>query len=326
MFTNNLYERVLIDPAEKRGADQLLVVSGYASALHAFDHLQQLNELECPVRVELIVGMTRRGAVNEKEHAGFTQLCTAGTDNFQLTCSYVFAGFPVHSKVYVWLKKGKSVVAYLGSVNYTASGFKPKNRETCAEIDPKLALEYFHLIERDSCDCLSEQANQLILQFKDIPNQKRHASRRTEIAFRNTYTDFEDSSTVTLSLLAKDNEIPKISGINWGQRSGRNPNQAYLAIPAKIYRESNFFPARKEHFFVLTDDNEIFVFARAQDNGKALHTPQDNSLLGRYLRDRLGVESGQFVTKHHLEQYGRTDITFTKVDDKNYLMDFSVYS
>ena len=77
-----------------RGADQLLVVSGYASALHAFDHLQQLNELDCPVRVELIVGMTRRGAVNEKEHAGFTQLCTAGTDNFQLTCSYVFRGIP----------------------------------------------------------------------------------------------------------------------------------------------------------------------------------------------------------------------------------------
>jgi hypothetical protein len=36
-------------------------------------------------------------------------------------------------------------------------------------------------------------------------------------------------------------QVPKSSGLNWGQRPGREQNQAYLSIPAYI-QKSFFFP------------------------------------------------------------------------------------
>ena len=75
---------------------------------------------------------------------------------------------------------------------------------------------------------------------------------------------------------------------------------------------------------VLTDDGFPFVFVVAQGKkGKALQTTQNNSLLGEYIRTRMGLPSGEFIEREHLEDYGRTDVTFTKIDEETYLMDFS---
>ena len=63
---------------------------------------------------------------------------------------------------------------------------------------------------------------------------------------------------------------------------------------------------------------------RAQDNGKAIETYGNNSQLGLYFRKRLGLPSGAFVTLIDLKKYGRTDVTFYKIDDENFFMDFSV--
>lgn len=56
---------------------------------------------------------------------------------------------------------------------------------------------------------------------------------------------------------------------------------------------------------------------------KAITTPSNNSLLGEYFRNRLGVPNGAPVTKNDLLQYGRTDVTFYKIDDEQFYMDFS---
>ena len=133
-----------------------------------------------------------------------------------------------------------------------------------------------------------------------------------------------DLESVTLTLLdSRTQETPMRSGINWGQRPeyNRNRNQAYINIPAKIGC-SGFFPDRFEQFTVLTDDGDSFIFVRAQDGGKGLETTQDNSLIGAYLRTRLGVGSGEYLTRHHLVEYGRTDVTFKKIDPETYLLDF----
>jgi len=62
---------------------------------------------------------------------------------------------------------------------------------------------------------------------------------------------------------------------------------------------------------------------RAQDGGKGLETTYNNSEIGEYLRARLNLNSGEYVTRQHLNAYGRTDVTFTKIDDETYFMDFS---
>lgn len=128
-------------------------------------------------------------------------------------------------------------------------------------------------------------------------------------------------SKIKVDLLDKNGE-PQY-GLNWGQRIGREPNQAYIQLPIEIYR-SDFFPKKPEHFNVRTDDGKDIIFTRAQktDEGTALQTPEDNSLFGRYLRTRMGIPLGDEITKEAILSYGCKEITFFKVGNQ-YFMDFS---
>ncbi|MBD5428099.1 MAG: AAA domain-containing protein [Treponema sp.] len=116
-------------------------------------------------------------------------------------------------------------------------------------------------------------------------------------------------------------------GLNWGQREGRDPDQAYLQLTPEVYR-SNFFPVKKNYFVAETDDGETLIFNRGQkgEDGCALETPDDNAKLGRYLRKRLGVSYGKKIEKEDIENYGRSSIIFYKIDDMHYKFDFSKYS
>ena len=52
------------------------------------------------------------------------------------------------------------------------------------------------------------------------------------------------------------------------------------------------------------------------ENDKAITTPLSNAQLGEYLRNRIGVPNGAYVWKQDLLNYGRTDVTFYKLDDE----------
>ena len=74
----------------------------------------------------------------------------------------------------------------------------------------------------------------------------------------------------------------------------------------------------------MTDDHRQLLLRVEQAGNKAITTPLSNALLGEYFRNRLGVAEGAKVTKGDLERYGRTDVTFTKIEDELFYMDFSV--
>ena len=117
-------------------------------------------------------------------------------------------------------------------------------------------------------------------------------------------------------------EVHKAAGINWGQRAGRNPDQAYIPVP-KTVSNSGFFPSRGQHFQIVTDDGDSFMATVAQDGEKAIEIPKDNALLGLYFRNRLGLPSGSFVSTQDLLQYGSNGVKFTRVSPDLYLLDFS---
>lgn len=128
---------------------------------------------------------------------------------------------------------------------------------------------------------------------------------------------------VQVSFLDKNGEVQY--GLNWGQRDNRDPNQAYLQLTPEIYR-GDFFPPKGKYFIVNTDDNETIIFNRAQkDLGCALQTPENNALLGLYIRRRLGVLPGQEITKQNIEESGISYFTFTKIDNMHYQLNFGEY-
>jgi len=191
------------------------------------------------------------------------------------------------------------------------------------ECDPNAALEYFNLIEPNTAYCNHAEIEDKIL---IVPSHQILDAEETPIVS----VRGAGVQNLTLSLLARGGETGTKSGLNWGQRDGREPNQAYIPLPAEGAR-SGFFPLEgnpngkhNPHFSVLTDDGVNLILRVEQQNNKAITTPLNNSLIGEYFRNRIGAANGAYVTRQDLERYGRTDVTFYKLDDEQYFMDFSV--
>lgn len=308
--------KVLLDPI-RRGANKLIIISGYVSHNMASWHMKRINEESLPpVKISLIAGMYPIEGVNVDLHEGLKDLVNFRDDHYSsFECKYIYQGVPVHSKVYLWMKDDEPFIAFAGSANYTRNGFGKLQREYVVECDPVEAYAFYQDIESDSIVCNHSEVEEYIKFYKDQKiSQVEHDIKHSTL------------EKVTLSLLTSRGDVGHGSGINWGiRRNGtkREPNQAYISVPVEIAR-SGFFPLDNTHFSAITDDQKQLILRIEQANDKALTTPLNNSLLGEYLRNRIGVANGAFVTKADLERYGRTDVTFYKIDDEQFFMDFSV--
>ena len=309
IFDSDLYDRVLIEPGQSNPVDKLTIVSGYATASMLSRHYDDLNLIDFFPRIDLVIGMTPSDGISVIQHKAFKKLQESKN---RISCRYLIGNYSVHSKVYVWSRKNQPVIAYAGSANYTQSGFLRGDRiETMARVDPNSALSFCQRIRRKTLLCLSDAIDKSIALHVPKGTLSKSIVRANRL------------ESVVLPLIEKKSgETPAKSGLNWGQRPQREPNQAYIPIPSRIYK-SGFFPPIGDFFVTQTDDGETLILARAQERGKALHTPHDNSIIGRYFRRRLGVPIGERVHRSHLDKYGRTDVKITKTDDETYFLDFS---
>jgi hypothetical protein len=305
MLTTDLYGDALIRPADQ--ADQLFIVSGYASAAFARRHLQDLaKKKRCP-EVNLIIGMPHR----TNDHLAFLKLHEDFKDRFK---AYYLKDNPqVHCKMYAWFGEPDQKQGFAGSANYTQYGFLDENQQKnqLSDEDPLLIRNFFYdLLPR--CVPLPE-----------APVPRPVLPGPTEDVPPGGVHWVVPDKVVRISFLDRRGDVPKRSGVNWGQRPNREPDQAYLSLK-KDSRKQGFLPPRAMRFTLITDDDQTFDCVRAQDGDKAIETPDDNSLLGIYLRERWGVERGALVTLGHLNRYGRPDYTLIKLDDETFMLDLSV--
>lgn len=328
MIIENLFDEILIEPV-KQGCNELLIASGYATSAMAFHHLNALREAGFnDVRVNLIIGMSPVDGISLSNHKGFQQIVKDDfNDKFQ--CSYRFKSPPFHTKLYIWKKNNELYKSFLGSANYTQTAFNTrKQKEALTNCSNESALDYFNELISDSIYCTHPDSENLLQIYNDR-YYRRRARELTETQSDNvaevSHTGLSLLETITVPLLDKFGKIQDRGGLNWGQRPGREPNQAYIQLRPNVYK-SNFFPIISTHFTIFTDDHKSLICTRAQKNvmGTAIETPHNNSLLGEYFRRRLGLPNGAFVNEKDLSNYGRTDVTFHKIDDENYYMDFSV--
>lgn len=323
MLSEDLYNEVLLEPA-KKGCNKLLIISGYATAAMAFRHLNDLKKINPKIEVNLIVGMCAQDGLSKSNHRGFQKLMDEDFSGL-FTVSYVPKCPPVHSKAYIWLKDDMLSQAYVGSANYTQTAFDTQ-RELLSECPPKEAYDYFQSFDDQTIYANHPDAENMVTIYKDqtynrLVKQKKLVEDRLPATPDGVV--LEGLPFERLTLLDDNGVVPERSGLNWGQRTGREPNQAYIKVPATIYK-TDFFPVKGEHFTVYTDNDKVLICTRAQEEyGKAIETPHDNSILGKYFRDRLGIPLGSKVERADLDRYGRTDVGFYKIDDETYYMDFS---
>lgn len=319
MLIEDFREQVLFEPL-RQGLNNLLVVAGYGSSITALQHLTGGSESKFPAipsggSLRLVLGMYARDGISTAEHDLFREL-VARHNNFD--CRYIQSSIPVHSKCYVWSDDASPQLAFIGSANYSKSATSATTRELMTQVDPLELMNYSEAIYASAIPC---SAVTTLKVRSDAPSPQE-----VEIKKGIPAGILERCPCVGLPLTVRGQglEVPTRSGLNWGQRpeEHREPNQAYLSVPSEI-NASGFFPARGEYFRLLTDDGETFIVSRRQDNGKALHTP-DNSELGIYFRDRLRIERGSMVTITDLRRYGRIDVSVYYIGDDTYYMDFHV--
>ena len=310
IITGDLFDEILLKPSTSSQGGNLLIVSGYGTASMADQHMEKLSELRKNVSIKLILGMTRKDGIARAQHIALCNLSQNGAHGLSFNCRYVVHENAIHAKTYLWVDStGESKIAFCGSANYTLTGFGGNQTEAMVQTHPHEIKNLFDFAYKASVNCVDSEELNLVKLTETGTNQKA--------------TKIESRQEVNLSLLStRTGETHEKAGLNWGHRLRRNRDQAYIPIPMKIQR-SNFFPALGDRFTVSTDDNHSFICVTAQEEGKAIQTTQDNSLLGKYFRERMGLRSGQYVNRSDLDRYGRTDVTFVKIDDETYFMDFS---
>lgn len=322
MLVSDITNKILFEPVNT-GVNELYIVSGYATPTMLSWYIKNLyHKTRVPISIRLIVGMTPFDGVSESVHDGFVQLVqmTLPQEIGRLECSYIFDEPSVHSNLFIWAKDGNPFIAFAGSANFVQSSFVGRHRqEVMLECDPNEALGCFQsLIDRSIYVNHAEIEEYIIIKpAHPILDQENNLVEGVQALADQGY------QTVTLSLITRTGEPGSRSGLNWGQRPGREPNEAYIPLPSRISK-SGFFPLEKRHFTAITDDRHQLILRIEQQNNKAITTPARNSDLGEYFRNRLGLANGAYVDRDALEAYGRTDVMFVKLDEETYYMDFSV--
>lgn len=322
VILSNLADAVLFDPLS-RDVNELYIVTGYAAPNMLSWYLKNLyHRTRTPLSIRLIVGMVPYDGVSVSIHEGFLQLIRSekpqGID--LLECSYIYDAPAVNSNIFIWAKNGLPVRAYAGSAHFVQRSFVGNHRqEVMLDCDPCEAMDvYQSLIGR------SIYANHAEIEEYIVINPSHPVlDRENNLVEGVDALEQQGYPTIHLSLVTKTGEPGVRSGLNWGQRPHRNPNEAYISLPSQIAK-SGFFPLGKQHFTAITDDRHQLILRVEQQNDKAITTPARNSDLGEYFRNRLGLANGEFVTRAALDAYGRTDVSFVKLDEETYYMDFSI--
>lgn len=316
LFTEDL-EELIFHRHEIHDTDELIILSGYLGP----NPVAKLEKL--PFHSTVIYGMYGSEGIKPSLHQSLINI-QQNVENLNI----FYSQLPVHSKCYAWRKKGEIIHALVGSANFSTNGLTTPFREVLAEttFDTFRPLNsYIKHVINNSISCL------------EIGNE-RVVEKLINLEYCN------------MTLLGRDNEVQNAAGLNWGQNPNNHttPNDAYIPIRTFHIKDyPHLFPPKQLNLIqnnnrgriqrhndsieIIWDDGITMegLFEGSQPIDDVIYPKQISSFpiksqLGEYIRNRIGVPLGQPVRRHHLERYGRTDITVSLLAEGVYKFDFSV--
>lgn len=323
--------------------DELLIISGYLGPAP----IERLNELS-DMNITVIGGMYANGI----DARLLTSLETIKNTNPNLKILY--SQQEIHSKIYIWKKEDKVLSALIGSANFSSNGLRTDFRESLADatrdtFEP--LKEYSKYILEHATETPSLKASQAIINY----NEDNTIHHMVEVVPERLYT-------VDIPLYSENTSrgkyVPERSGLNWCFSNGHVAiGDAYIRIPKNIiqmetelikpfdssYTSTTLRRRNSDSIELIWDDGFVMEaslegiqtyqnknYPKQLASYKA-QTPYLNgerisvkSILGRYLRKRLGIGLTDLVTMEVLEAYGRTTITLSLIEEGVYYADFSV--
>ena len=327
MFITHDLEQHIIKDIYNSGYRVLNILSGSVSPILVTKILDELTELN----LKIFVGMVSQDGISEFTHLAFQHLVGRYEDRLEI--HYHIAKPGQHSNVFYWedpLLLGLEKKIFVGSATFTLNGFYHRS-EILVEHDGNVEQIFNHL---NLINCKSENVSDevKIHHDREIELLVSYEGERLDIFSLTEGGELEGYyESINIPLTIRGGETPPKSGINWGHngRNGlrqptRTGNEAYLSISKQVHRENpHFLPERREKLLVLTDDGEMFICKVAQEERKAIETYDNNSILGAYIRQRIGVASGAFVETRDLMRYGRDSVKLTKIHEGLYFLNFA---
>lgn len=314
LYSDSIVKPLFLDPITSLGANKLCILAEHASPNMASWLLKTYEEKKIyNISIELIIGDTLNLGIDVNSHEAFKELHGNRYSKKwgYFSCSYLYMPPEFSGACFIWLKDEYPVKAFSSNFAFTQQSLLRKGQNKLIEqSENSLYNEYVSIINR-TIFCNHAEVEDYIIIHSPNSSLNNQASIPIE-------------QSVTLSFITRTGETGEKSGLNWGQRKNRNKNEAYIPLPSKIAK-SGFFPLNKQHFLVVTDDHHTLQLRVEQQNDKAITTPASNALLGEYFRNRLGLANGAYIHAGDLNNYGRSDVTFIKIDDEHYYMDFSSF-
>lgn len=337
MLYNQNLDKIIFTKEQLITCDELVILSGYVgpNPIHSLQGQR--------VKSTVIYGMYGAEGIQQSLHEALI-----AEDAISSKVNILYSTIPVHSKCYIWKNKGEIVSALIGSANFSINGLTTPNKEVLADAtsDTFSPLgDYLKLILSKSIKCSDAIAKR---------NKKKIITVSEDAASK----DYDkDVCSMPLYITEKDGTkvVPSKSGLNWGlaslSGSHVNINDAYIAISADLLEYyPELFPQKLEsptskvgrqnhrhndNIEILWDDGTRMLgllegsITKKINNQEILYPKQissvpKKSLLGKYIRSRMGIPEGKYISYEDLEKYGRTTIDVSLQGDGVYFFDFSV--
>ena len=222
MMQNDLTQKILFAPLQDE-ADELYILAAYATPNMLSWYIKNIyHKTTVPIIINLIVGMVPFDNLSVSIHEGFQNLVSSELPHeiSSIKCSYVIDKPAEHANLFIWCKDGQPVTAFMGSANFVQSSFVGRHRNELMDIcNPAEAMNYYESVVPRTVYCNHAEIEEYIILRPTHPVLDLEC---------NLVNELDEYDSVTLSLVTKSGEPGMRSGLNWGQRRGREPSHTYL--------------------------------------------------------------------------------------------------
>lgn len=332
LYYKDLDKTVLGMQHDTASSNNIIIVSGYVG----YQTIKMLCEQCSDVHITVVYGMYGSERISQPLHLALMEVQRQYSN-----ITILYSTIPVHSKIYTWNCDAKIEKALVGSANFSISGMMNDYKEVLSDVEQDT---YSTL--KEYCDYVLSKAiscNDAEVKFQKVFKASGHSKLVQPLLAKNV---------CRATLLDRNGMVSKKSGLNWGLSNGHvSEGDAYIRITSNYIKLfHSLFPPKKyvgmdnpqskgkknrenDEVELIWDDGEKMIgLLEGQQtktiNGlvypKQLSTSPSKSILGKYLRKRLGVDLNHTITKRDLLRYGRTSIDISLVGEGIYYLDFSV--
>lgn len=345
-YTEELYTQVIKKPAKH--FNHLKIISGYASA----KFLRKLLIDYPSHHVTLIIGMASQG-ISRIDHQEFQNICSKYSN---IHVFYQIELPPTHMKVYQWYLDDSPHVSFIGSANFSENGFFGQKEILAPTIDDFSVLIETILLR--SMSCLNEKVDSLIPFFevnddrgfvpgesgvtystggnaiphkaskKQIVSEKDGTYSKSKVNLKRLLLNnfrLTPFNHATVELMLLEDPHWQTKSLNVWTRPYNTKEDTYIDIDRtnKIGNyQYDFFP-RGVHIQLISDDNVQWLVQRTGEYGKDLVVVEGVNFYD-YFSSRLDIREDRPIAYKDLLEYGRTNVEFYKVNDDQFILDFSV--